>query len=137
MDGDSLTEWNGPTDLRAEDVDEGIWPILERINESGWARSTYSCAGHWEEDGVEWTSHPYVQVRVHSRDLGRLVACLQAAVEECASIDEPVDAHFVLHPDTRRSWRAALHYVGPDSRPITEEHAARGRMLLFRFAQHL
>ena len=132
-----MDDWASRRRLRPTDVDEGMWPILERINSSGWVESTFSCAGHWVEDGEAWASNPYVQVRVQGRDLGRLVECLQFAVEDSASEEGVVDAHFVFHPDTLTTWRASLHYLGADSRPVTEAVAARGRALLLHFAGRL
>jgi hypothetical protein len=35
-----------PDRLMAEDVDAQIWPIVERINRSGWIWTTESCQGH-------------------------------------------------------------------------------------------
>lgn len=69
--------------LREDQVDPGIWTIVERINRSGWVTTTESCEGHATRPAL---------LGLATDDLDRLLGLLGRAVIEGATA--PRDTRF-------------------------------------------
>jgi hypothetical protein len=126
-----------PDTLRPSDVDPAMWPILQAINESGWAWSRYCCEGHWEEDGQEWTSDPYVQITCHKRDLVPFVQALTDAIDHAGARGPGVGAMFTVSACSPNWWACSFHYLGSDTADAKAREATRGQRILADFARRL
>jgi hypothetical protein len=109
-----------PLALTADAVDAQMWPIVSRINQSGWVWTTESCQGHVN-------GYPMV-LGVVTDDLGRFLALLAQAQSEAQTedLDESQDPHglslmvsFFVHPQVRLGrYQVRLTLTDPLSWPL-------------------
>lgn len=102
-----------PRDLTAADVEVGIWPLVERVNQTGWVWTVESCEGHPERAG-DWPA--MLRFAFRARDSRRVLDALIATVAtpdmelRLRYLDPPVDP-------CARGWRelrvASPAGVGP------------------------
>jgi hypothetical protein len=90
--GADASEW---TDERARDfldqIDPPIRPFVVALNQTGWARTVFSCAGHPDEPDSTARGRRQAHVDVVTCDLGRWLAFTRAVGQRLRTLG-PLDA---------------------------------------------
>jgi hypothetical protein len=63
-------------ELKAQYIDERIWPAVQAINRSGWVWTAESCQGHKKG----WSFVPMIRLVCRDRDKGDMLAALLSSV---------------------------------------------------------
>lgn len=128
-----------PADLKREMVDPLIWPVVERVNKSGWVWTAESCQGHPDAASIEDTgwlhnNAPYLRLICHFFNEGEMLARLMRAMAVDESREEFSGHNVRLYREpTRGDYAEVMVYVLAQN--VMERNA--GVAALERFATAL
>ena len=97
----------------SDDVDSGVWDVVQAINQTCWAWTRYCCEGHWDVDEDTYLCDPYLQIVCQQADLGRAMEAASRAMALSLEVGPALRASFSVTPASPGGVACTLHVNDP------------------------
>ena len=128
-----------PMMLTHEDIDEGLWDVVQAINDTARVWTRFCCEGHWDAEREQYRP-PYIQVVAKAQDLPLLGAAALDAQRFCLARNTDLEALWTVRWASDNWIAGSVHVLDPGDAIEETLPAARavvqefGRMLVQRCA---
>jgi len=128
-----------PMMLTHEDVDEGLWDVVQAINDTARVWTRFCCEGHWDAEREQYRP-PYIQVVAKAQDLPLLGAAALDAQRFCLARNTDLEALWTVRWASDNWVAGSVHVLDPGDAIEETLPAARavvqefGRLLVQRCA---
>ena len=128
-----------PMMLTVEDIDEGLWDVVQAINDTARVWTRFCCEGHWDAEREQYRP-PYIQVVAKAQDLPLLGAAALDAQRFCLERNKDLEALWTVRWASENWVAGSVHVLDPGDTIEETLPAARavvqefGRMLVQRCA---